>query len=121
MPHSTRVWRTGSRGGPYAENVLSAHPSANEGFGLDLSSLLGSGVTVTSATAAVSPSGPTLGAAAPNAATFTNHRGDTVAIGKGVLFTISGGTADEEYEITVTITTSTGEVIPVVCTLRVKA
>lgn len=119
-PDDGRVWYVPVPGGQYAERPLSKHPSASATFGLDATQPLG-GSTVASATASVSPSGPTVGTPQPNSATFTNRRQDTVAIGKGVLFAISGGIADEEYEITLTITTSTGEVIPVVCTLRVKA
>lgn len=47
------------------------------------------------------PTGITAGTPIVNTATFVNRRGRTVAVGKGVQFTISGGTDGTNYDIDV--------------------
>lgn len=46
-----------------------------------------------------------------NSATFTNRKGGTVAIGKGVQLTLAGGTAGQDYELDVTATTTNGQTL----------
>lgn len=84
-----------------AVNVIGFHPDDDEIYGLDFSDRLPSGVLIESATIAADTDGLTLGSATPNAATFTNHKGRTVAIGKGVQWQMSGGADGVDYTLTV--------------------
>jgi hypothetical protein len=109
-----------------AENALTVHPSDDETYGVDFSNRLPSGVTVSSATLTqtladgTTTTDLTLGAASPNAATFVNHRGQTVAIGEGVQFSMTGGTAGNDYHVTVEATCSDGADRVVVCKVQVR-
>lgn len=47
--------------------------------------------------------------------------GRTVAIGKAVQFTITGGTADTEYTVTVTVLTTMGQTLMGRCVIAVEA
>jgi hypothetical protein len=51
----------------------------------------------------------TLAGTAANGSAFTDDDGNTVAIGRAVQATVSGGTAECMYSITVKITASNGE------------
>lgn len=110
----------------HATAPVEAHPVDDEQYGADFTRRLPSGVTITSATLTqkltdgTATTDLTLGAAAPNAATFTGRRGQTVAIGKGVLFTASGGTAWTDYLITVKATCSDTRVRNLVCRFEVR-
>ncbi len=66
-------------------------------YGLDTSELL----TGTPVVAEVETTDLTLGNKSVNTSTFLNRRGKTVAVGKGVQFTVSGGVAGTDYEITI--------------------
>lgn len=109
-----------------AINLIAGHPLANRTYAVDFTDRLPSGVTVASAelTQANDTTGATdltLGTAAPNAATFENTQrgGATVAIGCGVLFTVTGGTRGVTYRITVKGTLSNDEVEPVDCLYKI--
>jgi len=71
-------------------------------------------------TAVVSPSGPTLGAAAKNATTLTILL-DSVAANLAVLYTIAGGAAGVTYTVTVTATTTSGQTLVERCVVKVDA
>lgn len=81
---------------------------------INLTGVLRSGVTISSVgTPVVSPAGLTVSGQAANGSTLEVD-GVTVAIGKGITFTASGGTADAdtgltEYEVSIPFTTSGGE------------
>jgi len=62
--------------------------------------------TISSSSVSVSPSGPTLGSTSTLAVTT-----DGVPAGKGVKFTISGGTVGTTYTVDCQVTTSGGSVI----------
>lgn len=109
-----------------AENALTVHPSDEEAYGVDFSNRLPGGVTVDSATLTqtladgTTTTDLTLGAATANASTFENHRGQTVAIGEGVQFTMTGGTAGSDYHLTVVAACSDGADRVVVCRVQVR-
>ena len=75
---------------------------------VDFTQQLSSGETLTgSPTVTVSPVGPTLGTAAVNSSVLTpRDGGETIAIGAGVSFSISGGASKQRYEITVLCNTT---------------
>lgn len=108
-----------------AGNTVQAHPLDSETYGLDLTDKLPTGVTASSATvsqktaAGAASTDLTLGSPSVNTATFPGV-GRTVAIGKGVLFTATGGTAGEDYLLTVAATCSDSKVRHVVCRLEVR-
>ena len=90
-------------------------------FGVDFTPLLNDGETISSITSiAGSPSGLTIATGAVNAAEFDNDEGGTVAVGCGAQFRVSGGTADTDYTITVTVATSGSNTRVAVCTLQVR-
>jgi hypothetical protein len=59
---------------------------------------------------------------AVNAAEFVNDTGETVAVGKGVVCSCTGGTAGEDYEVTCTVETDGDppQTIPGVVTIEVR-
>jgi hypothetical protein len=83
-------------------------------FGLSASETLIGTPTITP------PSGITTSSPAVNVATFSNRKGGTVAIGKGVVFTVTGGTADTDYNIKVQCVTSAGQTLVGVCPVLVR-
>ena len=51
--------------------------------------------------------------------TTTTINGEGVAVGKAVLFVVAGGSAGTEYELTVSVTTSTSQTVSEIVGLRV--
>lgn len=66
-------------------------------------------------TPTVDGDGLTVASIAINTATFKNRKRGTVAIGKGVQFTLAGGTAGEDYNVELEATTdgSPAQTLPV--------
>lgn len=58
---------------------------------------------------------------APNAATFKNAAGGTVAIGNGVQAEIAGGTAGDDYLVRIPCTTSAGQILDAVGLIQVRS
>lgn len=80
--------------------------SLTEAF--DLTALLASGETLTGTpTITATPAGLTIGTPAVNTTALTDSDGNTIAIGKAIEVTISGGSAGR-YELTVSCGTSAG-------------
>ena len=90
-------------------------------FGVDFSRLLVSGETL-SAVGSVSatPSGLSISGQTVNSQAFDNDEGGQVAAGKGAQFRITGGTAGNDYTLTVTVTTTAGNTRVAVCLLQVR-
>lgn len=83
-------------------------------YGLEASELLTGTPTVTP------PSGISATSPGVNEATFINRKGGTVAIGKGMKFTLSGGTAGTDYDIVVSCGTTGGQTLVGICPVRVR-
>lgn len=83
-------------------------------FGLASSELLTGTPTITP------PSGLSTSSPSVNAATFTNRKGGTVAIGKGVIFTCTSGTAGTDYNVEVSCDTTGGQTLVGVCPVWVR-
>lgn len=83
--------------------------------------LMASGDTLTGTpTVAVSPSGPTLGTPTKNSTTLSDINGNTLSANQGVQFTVTGGTANTDYVITVTCSTTNGATRVMKINLSVK-
>ena len=109
-----------------AINLIAGHPLATRTLGADFTERLESGVTIASATLTqendtAGATELTLGSPVVNTSTFTNNqRATTVAIGKGVQFTVTGGDYGVTYLITVSATlTPGGEVEPLGCIYKI--
>lgn len=74
---------------------------------VDLTNIVGDDTVASVDSITPEPSDITLANPAPNASAFTDE-GVTIAIGKGVLFDKSGGTADVEYTVRLVVTLSSG-------------
>lgn len=85
------------------------HPNETLIIAVSAKSILKSGETVSSATVAVSPSGPTLGSASVNGSTLTVVD-ESCTAGQAITFSMSGATVSTTYTITCTFTMSTGQV-----------
>lgn len=97
------------------------HPAESILFGVDFTPLLGSGESLSGVSAiAASPSGLTIGDEAINTVAFENDTGGTVLVGNGAQFRAAGGTAGTDYALTVTVTTTAGNIRVVVCPLQVR-
>ena len=97
------------------------HPSAVRNIAVSFAEELDEGEVITGTpTVSVSPSGPTLSAAAATT-TVRKINGVTVEAGRAVTFTASGGSDGVDYVITVTAATSGSQTIPVICNLSVRA
>jgi hypothetical protein len=109
-----------------ASNTVQAHPLDEEQYGLDCTDKLPTGVTVSSATLSqkkadgTATTDLTLGSATVNASTFEGYQGRTVAIGKGILFTVEDGVGGEDYLITAKLTCSDTKVRNIVCPFKVR-
>ena len=77
--------------------------------GINFANLLADGETLTgSPTITCSPAGPTISNAAVLTGTFVaSWGGANIATGQGLTFTLTGGTAGQRYELTVTCGTTT--------------
>lgn len=86
-------------------------------YGLRTSELLTGTPTITT------PSGITTSNPAVNTSPFVNQRGKTVAVGKGVQFVVSGGTAGQDYQLDVSCPTngSTQQTLDVTCPVFVRS
>lgn len=86
--------------------------------GIDMTERLASGETLSGTPTVTGSSDITLSAKAVNATT-TNILGTSIAVGKAVLFTVAGGVAGTEYEINISCTSSSSQVVSEVVGLRV--
>lgn len=125
-PDAFRVWKAGNDS-VFAANRVQATPDDSGVYALDLTDQLPSGVTVSGGTLAqklddgTASTALTLSDAAyPNPETITNHKGQTVAVGKALLFSIEGGDGGADYLITVTPNRSDGTGRAVVCRFEVR-
>jgi hypothetical protein len=97
------------------------HPAESILFGVDFTPLLASGESLSEVSAiAALPSGLTISSEAVNALPFENDAGGTVLVGNGAQFRAAGGTAGTDYTLTVTVTTTAGNIRVVVCPLQVR-
>jgi hypothetical protein len=119
--------------GVLAANTLRVHPLDEEQYAADFTDKLPTGVTVTSAVltqkteAGAASTVLTLGSPTVNGSTFTNdYDSTTVAIGKGVLFTIGileadrDAAAGNDYLVTVRALCSDSRYRTVVCRVEVR-
>ena len=84
---------------------------AGKPLALDFTSVLGSATISTVATPTVTPSGSlTVDGKQANAGTYTDADGATVAVGKAVLFAVSGQSSGVSYVIRFDVTDSDSEV-----------
>ena len=105
-----------------AERVLWKHPSESVLFGVDFGPLLAAGETLSGVTVSASPAGLTIGSPAVQSSAFVDeYTGATVAANEGAKVRISGGTADVDYVLTVTGSTSGSNTRVFVATLQVRA
>ena len=81
---------------------------------------LASGETLTGTPTLSASSGITVASPAVNTGTFTNRKKGTVAIGKGVQFTLSGGTAGTDYYVDVSCGTTNSQTLVVRCPVEVR-
>jgi hypothetical protein len=75
-------------------------------------------------TPAVNVAGSTLVATDPTVntnATFKNRKGGTVAIGRGAVFKLAGGTVGTDVDLLVSCTTSGGQTLEGVCPVEVRS
>ena len=98
-----------SGGNQYVMNRVPRHPSDTGFLYVNFTNKIPSGVSLTGTpTVSFSPSGPSASSVQVNAAMFTDDAiqgdPDTVAIGKGVLFKVSGVVARTTYTVTVSAT-----------------
>lgn len=104
-----------------AVTAITKHPSESVLYAIDFTELLASGETLSGTpTVAGSPSGLTIGTPAVNTGTVVDDEGNTIAIGKAVQVRISGGTADTDYELTVSCGTTASDTRVGVCKLYVR-
>ncbi|MSR59524.1 MAG: hypothetical protein EXS05_18090 [Planctomycetaceae bacterium] len=97
------------------------HPGESILFAVDFSKLLASGESLSSVgSLAVTPTGLTVNAPVVNASAFDNDEGGVVAVGHAAQFRLAGGVADTDYILTVTTTTTAGNVRVGVCLLQVR-
>jgi hypothetical protein len=97
------------------------HPAESILFGVDFTPLLASGELLSGVSAiGATPAGLTIGSEAVNSTEFDNDVGGTVPIGQGARFRAAGGVADVDYALTVTATTTAGNIRVVVCSLQVR-
>lgn len=87
---------------------LTIHARSGRTYYADFTALLPTGVTITEAEVDADSADLTVGDALPNSDVFTNRRNQTVAVGKGVTFTMSGGVTGSTYTVTVGVTLSDG-------------
>lgn len=85
---------------------------------IDMTERLASGETLSTPTITANSTTITLGSPTVNATT-TNVLGNSVAVGKAILFSVSGGTAGTEYEISISCTSSSSQVVGEVVGIRV--
>lgn len=104
-----------------ASRPIVKHPAESILFGVDFSPLLAAGESLSgvSPIAAVPP-GLAIGSEAVNTAEFANDVGGTVPVGQGVRFRAADGIAGTDYTLTVTATTTAGNLRVVVCLLQVR-
>lgn len=100
---------------------LEKHPNDNQTYSIDFTDTLGSR-TISEVDSISAESGLSVSAAQVNASTYVDdNTGDTVAVGKAVLFSSSGGTAGTNYKITATVTLSDGSTLAGSINMRVRA
>lgn len=101
---------------------VTKHPDETLIPGVDFTAFgLSSSETLTGTPSITPPTGITTSSPSVNAATFTNKKGGTVAIGKGVVFTLTGGTAGTDYDIEVSCGTSGGQMLVGICPVYVRS
>lgn len=106
--------------GYVADAVLIAHANASRLYGVNYTTWLTSAELCNGTPTAVEETTTdlTIASVAVNTATFVDIRGNTVAIGKGIQFRVSGGTAGLTYTILVTTATDSSNTLP--CKVRLK-
>lgn len=120
VPDDARVWRVDSTARTVSDSVLAVNvvravPQDTDPFGVEIPRLP-SGVTVSSVTTAVLyGSGLTITSALPNAEAFLSGR---IAVGKGVVLTLSGVAAEQAYRLRVSALCSDGLTRSVICRLE---
>lgn len=80
---------------------ITKHPSETLRIDVDFTLYGLASSELLTGTPVVTVTGLTSASPVVNSATFVNRKGGTVAIGKGVQFTLAGGTAGNEYDVTV--------------------
>lgn len=107
--------------GVVCKQVLTKQPAESLLYGVSFAPLLDSGETISSVTSVTEATGDlTIASEAVNAATFTDIDGNTVAIGEGVQFRVSGGTDGEQYRLEIIVATSSSNTREVDCLLNVR-
>lgn len=92
-----------------ADTPIVFHPNDDQNYAVNFTAFgIGSRTIASVGTITASPTGLTFSGAAANASTITGEYGQTVAIGKGVQFNMSGGTADTDYVLTIPVVLSDG-------------
>lgn len=114
-------------GNEFTQQVNVKHPLESYLYGMSFSRKLAADENMTGETpvVSISPTGPTLGTPVVNTATFgvVDDNGETletVAIGEGVQVRISGGTAAQDYEVTISCATSDGNTVAANGILQVR-
>lgn len=77
---------------------------------LDFTSAVDSFTVSSASVVSVTPTGLTIANPTPNASSYQNNAGVTVAAGKAVLIDKSGGTAGKSYVLRIQVTLSNGSV-----------
>lgn len=105
-----------------AVTALVKHPSESILFAVDFTEILGTAETLSGTPTVTEPTGDlTLSAKAVNTATVVDDEGNTIAIGKAVQFRCVGGTAGNDYTITVSCGTSESDTRVGICKLYVRS
>lgn len=96
---------------PIEVGAEDAYSNANgDPLALDFTNVLDSYTISSASIVSVTPSGLTIENPTPNAATYVNDAGTTVAANKAVLVDKSGGTAGKSYVVRIQVTLSNGGV-----------
>jgi hypothetical protein len=109
--------------GTKCPQIQTFSPNETRTIGIDFTGKLrGSDILTGTPIVSISPTGPTLDNEQVNAAIVV-IAGRSVAIGKAVLCTITGGTVDTDYIITATCATNAtpAEELEATCDLRCRA
>lgn len=96
------------------------HPGETVSFGVNLEPWLLGSETISSVSSVSAETGLTVASGAVNAATFDDDDYETCAIGCGVTYSCSGGTANNDYYVTITVVTSLSRTLVVVQLIQVR-
>lgn len=105
-----------------AVEIRYKHPDETVRYVIDFTKLLKSAETLTGTpTVTLSGSGLTAGSPTVNGSAEEDDQGISIAIGKAVVVSVSGGTADLNYTMTVTCsTTVASQIRTIVCPIYVR-